>query len=83
MSNFKPFHSYGCLPCETATLRDGPQLPYILAVEVLKLLLPRLGHQCGVKELAGEVISESLVILDLQLQHVSTGAREVVATARR
>ena len=68
---------------DATTLGYGPQFPHFLTVDVLKLLLPRLGHQCRIEELVPEVISERLVIVDPHLQHMSTGAREVIATYRR
>ena len=81
--NVDPTHGDWGFVSDVTALGYGLQLPHILAIEVLKLLLPRLGHQCWVEELAREVISERLVIVYLHLQHMATGAREVVAAYRR
>ena len=77
-----PYGDWG-FACEAAALRYGHQIPHLPAIEILKLLFPCLGHLHWVEKLTSEVVSERLVIVDLHLQHMSTGTRDVVATCCR
>ena len=58
--------------CHLARLLNAPLDPNPFGLEEVELLLSGLSHQLGVKYLAGEVVPEDLLAVDLDVENMSS-----------